>query len=763
MRLGTCLVAICCVGLAGPALASASETPPSFVVIMTDDQGINSLQNMSLLDSVLTQQGLTFNNSFVDFSLCSPSRSSFFTGKSSHNAGIVGNRKSQFGGYSAFKNMESNSLPSWLKNSGYKTAIFGKYMNEYNRVVPKKDLADHSKLWSNYEIVTHSKPYDYFVNSNGKLLTKGSLPKDYMTDYFGGRAVDYIKKNSNADKSLFMYIAPQAAHLPFTPAPRHIGDFADLELPMPPNFNEEDISDKPGFNRLDQMTDEEIATLRSEFIARQETLKSVEELVKDVIDALDETGRLENTYIILTSDNGIETGEHRRPGGKATMYEESIRVPLIIRGPGIPKGEARDQLVNNLDLTATIADLAGIKPGRGLDGRSLGSLFTDPHAGWRTTLYIGGLIGQEADLSLSADKNRFRGVRTESYAYSRNKLSNGNYVDEFYDLSIDPYELENRVDDPEYAKVINQLRHTLKEMAKCSGSNCWIDTPEPEKGLVTASRKGDKKRHADASATNKPWGSTPTKSVRSAGARTKASVKKVTLVSARSPTVRKAHPTGPAAARSTRAPGAKPTNHKQAATSMPAKGHGSPDKATSRDAGKKSADASGARTSSSRSSGGRIARPIDGPGALQAVDSRPVRCPTAQFGGTCPYLSAEDLDQPRPRPFRHDHFPLDGLAVEIGGRLPLVLAASPPMNSRIRLRSDTGSAIRSSKKKRPKFSDAAAFRHRAAFSAIIEWPMADRVRRNRLRVFTDFGDVSFRCRTHIEYCDQTREIGSRAR
>ena len=115
MRLSTGLVAICCLCLAGPVLAAPSETPPSFVVIMTDDQGINSLQNMSLLNSVLTQQGLTFKNSFVDFSLCSPSRSSFFTGKSSHSTGIVGNRKSQFGGYSAFKNMESNSLPSWLK------------------------------------------------------------------------------------------------------------------------------------------------------------------------------------------------------------------------------------------------------------------------------------------------------------------------------------------------------------------------------------------------------------------------------------------------------------------------------------------------------------------------------------------------------------------------------------------------------------------------------------------------------------------------
>ena len=117
---------------------------------------------------------------------------------------------------------------------------------------------------------------------------------------------------------------------------------------MPPNFNEEDISDKPGFNQPDRLTDEAIDTLKNDFIARQETLKSVEELVQDVIDALEETGRLDNTYIILTSDNGIQTGEHRRPGGKATMYEESIRVPLIIRGPGIPEGETRDQAASTI-------------------------------------------------------------------------------------------------------------------------------------------------------------------------------------------------------------------------------------------------------------------------------------------------------------------------------------------------------------------------------------------------------------------------------
>src|SRR6185312_555615 len=161
----------------------------------------------------------------------------------------------------------------------------------------------------------------------------------------------------------------------------------------PPNFNESDVSDKPRFlrNNLPAMDRTAVTLSRQSYRLRAETLLAADDMVGAIVNELQSKGLLENTYIVFTSDNGFFQGEHRMPIGKHLVYEESLRVPLVIRGPQIAANETRTQIVTNLDITATVVDLAGATAGRTLDGRSLVPLFSAPDTPWRTGMLVEGV------------------------------------------------------------------------------------------------------------------------------------------------------------------------------------------------------------------------------------------------------------------------------------------------------------------------------------------------------------------------------------
>ena len=481
-------------------LSTTSATAaPNIVVVLTDDQeDTGSIAYMPNTLSLIAQHGITFKNSFVNFSLCSPSRSSLLTGEAAHNDGITSNSAVQGGGYSSFEGDEDNTLPVWLKKAGYHTALLGKYINGYGKgKIPRQNREGGwtgvISYWLNMQVPQTQNPrtwvppgwdlwyaftkgehyYDYMINENGTVLNFGHRAEDYSTDVLRARAVRFIKDQARTTAPFFMLIAPKAPHVqnegkdnrePAVPSPAYANRFKDVKLPLTPAFNEEDVSDKPKLVKKAPKLDEvSIGETEKAYRAELQSLQSVDDLVGAVIEALDSAGKLDDTVVVYTSDNGFMYGDHRLRG-KNVAYEGAIKVPLLIRGPGVPENEARSQLVNNLDVVATIESISGLTAGIVPDGHSLTPLFADAKSPWRSALFVEG-GSDEGDLS-----RRFEAVRTLTRKYVK-------YVDgfeELYDLTADPYELHNKVHEASYANDLATLRRLRQTLESCKSTSCWV-------------------------------------------------------------------------------------------------------------------------------------------------------------------------------------------------------------------------------------------------------------------------------------------------
>lgn len=471
------------------ALYQGNTTPPAtgpnIVVIMTDDQDVASLSVMPKTKALLQDQGITFQNSFVDFPVCCPSRSSFLTGQSAHNHGVLGNEPATDGGYVAFKPSEGNALPVWLQSAGYVTAFVGKYLNGYGNAdaggamhVPPgwgfwRGLIDPL---GTYQF------YDYSINENGTIRAYGTSALDYQTDVLAQKAADFITSRNGSPQPFFMWVTPLAPHIVKKsfygsspePAPRHDGMFAGVPLPQPPSYNEADMSDKPLFMQQHPLVD--IAQATNLFRDRRESLLAVDDLVEKVVGALQAAGKLDNTIVVFTSDNGYSHGEHRRNNNKYLAYEESIRVPLIIRGPGVAKNQTRSQMVTNLDVVATIEEMAKAAPGRVPDGRSLAPLFNNAAAPWRTAFLLQG--ADQSGLDPKVFSGRYQAVRTGTSIYIEHTTGER----ELYDLTRDSYELASLHNDSTYTTLKTTLKSILDALRTCAGASCWYsgDVVAPE-------------------------------------------------------------------------------------------------------------------------------------------------------------------------------------------------------------------------------------------------------------------------------------------
>ena len=456
---------------------AAAATRPNVVVIETDDQTQASIGVMPNLASLVAGEGVTFRHSYVNFSLCCPSRSTFLTGQYVHNHRVWGNLPPR-GGFRRFQRLHGrNNLAVWLKRAGYHTALIGKYLNGYGgrhpRQVPRGWTEWDSGVGAGAQAV-----YDYDLNQNGQLVHYGNAPADFKQDVLTDRAVDFIGRRAPQAKPFFLWLTYTAPHASVgtpdpspqppadcgdapQPAPRHAGAFDSTPLPMNPDFNEADVSDKPKFIRSQhRLTPARIADLGRYYRCELASLLSVDDGVKRVVDALDSSDELANTYLIFTSDNGQLHGEHRIPIGKGRAYEESIRVPLEIRGPGVPHGRVSQALAINADLAPTIARIAHARPGLKLDGRSLLGVAKHPRRKLRRTLEI----EQPRYIGLPA----FRGVHTHRYVYVR--YSTGEK--ELYDTVRDPWELHNKAHAHAFRRVRHRLAARLRRLRDCKGRSC---------------------------------------------------------------------------------------------------------------------------------------------------------------------------------------------------------------------------------------------------------------------------------------------------
>jgi arylsulfatase A-like enzyme len=433
---------------------------------------------MKNVKRLIGAQGTTFDSSFVSFSLCCPSRSTFLTGQYAHNHGVTANTPPE-GGY--YNLDHSNTLAVWLQRSGYYTALVGKYLNEYG----KKNPREIPPGWSEWFATVDPTTYDYLsydVNENGTVKTHGGAKIEYMTDVLGQRAVDVIRRRARSKQPFFLWLTFTAPHYglprdrddlplalpgsqpwPASPYPprRYRDRFRSVALPKTPAFDEADVSDKPAFIRqLPRFPEHSQLAIREAYDQQLESLLAVDEAVGRVMKALSKAHALGRTVVVFTSDNGYLNGEHRVPAGKIYAYEPSIRVPLMIRGPGIPRGRHRRQIVANIDLAPTIVALTGARPGRVMDGSSLLPVIRDPNRGTDRALLLE--RGPEGLGPL------FTGIRTPRFKY----VDYADGEEELYDLSVDPAELTNLAADPAEQQVKAELRRRLELLRHCSGLAC---------------------------------------------------------------------------------------------------------------------------------------------------------------------------------------------------------------------------------------------------------------------------------------------------
>ena len=315
---------------------------------------------------------------------------------------------------------------------------------------------------------SHDQRYGYTLNIDGKLRSYGNAPRDYQTDVFARQASGFVSRSAG-NKPFFLNVAPTAPHsedLPASahrnprPAPRHSGTLEGAALPRPPSFKSRPGGSEPKsiVERARKAEDQvDLDVLRGAFLGRSESLVAVDEMVGQLLDQLRKKGELRNTYFIFTSDNGFLLGEHGLRG-KGVPYEESVRVPLVIRGPEIEAGSSNDSLVANLDLAPTILELAQATPGRKLDGLSLAGILKGEEARVRSALLLELLEGRQA----------FQAVRSERWMLAH-YASGGTQL---FDVAQDPYELENLAGEPAVEKTETRLSRRLRELSECAGASC---------------------------------------------------------------------------------------------------------------------------------------------------------------------------------------------------------------------------------------------------------------------------------------------------
>jgi N-acetylglucosamine-6-sulfatase len=461
-------VALAVVLLAGgcgddnPAVTQTGHAKPNFVFILADDMRNDDLKYMPKTRALLEEKGIRFANAYVSNPLCCPSRATIMRGQYAHNTGVWSNVPPD-GGWQSYQSHgnEQDNVATRLHDAGYSTALLGKYLNHYEgTAVPPG--------WDKWFATFTFEYYDYDVNDNGTIRHFGKGERDYHTDVLSRQTRRFIDATVARGMPFFAYVAPLAPHEPAIPAPRDEHVFDGERGPRLPSFNETDVSDKPPWvQQWPRLSADQTARIDYRHETRVESSQALDDLVEEVVSKLQDEGELDNTYVVFTSDNGWQEGEHRIPEGKTWAYEQNTHVPLLIRGPGIQAGSTTHKLTLNTDFFPTFTDLAGIQTPNYVDGRSLRSILKgNTPTTWRTAILLERRNPYPDHLQSLYAGRSFYGIRTSSgMKYIEYSLG----PRELYDLNTDPYELTNSYDATAPPKG---LATHLEALKGCAGDAC---------------------------------------------------------------------------------------------------------------------------------------------------------------------------------------------------------------------------------------------------------------------------------------------------
>jgi N-acetylglucosamine-6-sulfatase len=434
--------------------ASWPHDKPNVVLILADDLD-ESVFERSTLDLPWVPKGMSFTNALATTPLCCPSRASILRGQYAHNTGLVRNDNDQPQGGAAYfrhRRLDERTVATILQARGYKTWFGGKYLNGYGAA--GGSLGYVPPGWDSWQAYISAAN----ANVDGQIVYFPLL--EHYTDWLFERAEKFIEAQQGSSRPFYMYIAPWDPHEPLYIPLRHRGAYLGQRAPRPPSFDEADVSDKPGWVRDEPPVNyRRTAEFDQWHVLRMQSALTLEDLCTNVIEALERTNQLDDTYLIFTSDNGFHLGLHRIRETKGTPYVESHEVPFVVRGPGVPAGASFDELAANIDIAPTVLDLARVTVPSWMDGRSLKPFLDGSAPGsWRTSLLV-----ENMESPGKKPRPPYSGIRQRDEVYVEYASSEK----EYYNLKKDPYQLENRPQDAPQA-----MKGKLSALKECAGDGC---------------------------------------------------------------------------------------------------------------------------------------------------------------------------------------------------------------------------------------------------------------------------------------------------